>query len=166
MTADATFTREPAAINEIEEKINTIPPLLIAKNKEPDSGKELSSSSLDSHDSVTISTELSNEKTKAEDSSLPQDEIPSIPITLDILHSLNEHDQSKTPGSRRNSMQDLAKENGIESREDPPTQSRERKALEVELVKCIEEFRKIRIPVVFPNKKRHWQNELLRKYDL
>ncbi|KAM3912380.1 BTB/POZ domain-containing protein KCTD12-like [Leptodactylus fuscus] len=157
-------THEP----EIEEKIDIIPPLLRAKKQEPDSGNELSSSSLDSHDSATVSTDLSSEKnlSKTGDFSLPHDENPSPLITLDLSYSLQEHDKSKTPGSRRNSMQEVAKENGIESCEDPPTQSEERKSLEVELVKCIEEYRKIRIPVVFPNKKRHWQNELLKKYKL
>uniref|UniRef100_A0A8C0QPT6 BTB domain-containing protein n=1 Tax=Chelonoidis abingdonii TaxID=106734 RepID=A0A8C0QPT6_CHEAB len=38
------------------------------------------------------------------------------------------------------------------------------KALESELGKCIEDFRKIKIPVSFPNKKRQWQSELLKKY--
>lgn len=156
------------AVNETEEKIDPIPSLLIAKKHEPDSGNELSSSSLDSHDSATVSTELTSEKnlSKTNDFSLPHDQSPPCPITLDLSHSLKEHDQDKTTGSRKNSMQDVAKENGLESCEDQPAQSEERKALKGELVKCIEEFQKIRIPVVFPNKKRNWQNELLRKYEL
>ncbi|XP_059339229.1 spore coat protein SP96-like [Ammospiza nelsoni] len=44
--------------------------------------------------------------------------------------------------------------------------SEERQALQSELGKCIEEFRRIRIPAAFPNKKRQWQSELLRKYQL
>ncbi|XP_056396324.1 BTB/POZ domain-containing protein KCTD12-like isoform X2 [Hyla sarda] len=162
-----TATREPA-IHEIEEKIDAIPPLLIEKKQEPDSGNELSSSSLDSHDSPTVSTELPSEKnvSKTNDIFFPYDKSLPCPTTLDLSHSLKEHDQTKTPESRRNSLQEVEKENGIESCGDPPVQSKEIKALEVELVKCIEEFKKIRIPVMFPNKKRHWQNELLRKYKL
>ncbi|MEQ2235655.1 hypothetical protein ILYODFUR_004558 [Ilyodon furcidens] len=41
----------------------------------------------------------------------------------------------------------------------------ERKMLEQDLKKCIEEFKKIRLPTVFPDRKRHWQNDLLKKYD-
>ncbi|XP_047209206.1 formin-like protein 5, partial [Girardinichthys multiradiatus] len=41
----------------------------------------------------------------------------------------------------------------------------ERKMLEEDLKKCIEEFKKIRLPTVFPDRKRHWQNDLLKKYD-
>ncbi|XP_069800087.1 BTB/POZ domain-containing protein KCTD8-like [Dendropsophus ebraccatus] len=164
---DVTATQEPA-INETEEKIDTLTPLLIKKKQEPDSGNELSSSSIDSHDSATISTEFSGEKniSMTNDFSFPHDKSPPCSAIQDLSHSMKEHDQTKAPGSRRNSMQEVTKENGIESCEDTPVQSEERKALEVELSKCIEEFRKIRIPVVFPNKKRHWQNELLRKYKL
>ncbi|XP_026214151.1 allergen Asp f 7 homolog [Anabas testudineus] len=41
----------------------------------------------------------------------------------------------------------------------------EKKMLEEELKKCIEDFRKIRLPRVFPDRKRHWQNDLLKKYN-
>ncbi|XP_073429146.1 BTB/POZ domain-containing protein KCTD8-like [Dendrobates tinctorius] len=161
-----TATNEPGT-DEKEEKMDTVTPLQ-AKNHEPDSGNELSSSSLDSHDSASASTELPSESNipKTDDFSVSHDESPSPTITLELSNSLKEHDQSKTSGSRRNSMQDVAKENGVKSCEDPLAHSEERKSLEVELIKCIEEFRKIRIPVVFPNKKRNWQNELLRKYEL
>ncbi|XP_076877163.1 uncharacterized protein LOC143526575 [Brachyhypopomus gauderio] len=46
---------------------------------------------------------------------------------------------------------------------DPEEQ--ERKLMEDELKKCIEDFRKIRIPKLFPDRKRHWQSDLLKKYD-
>ncbi|XP_073495689.1 BTB/POZ domain-containing protein KCTD12-like [Phyllobates terribilis] len=161
-----TTTKEPAT-DEREEKTDTVTPLL-AQNQEPDSGNELSSSSLDSHDSAAVCTERPSESNlpKTDDFSLTHDESPSPTITLELSNSLKEHDQSKTSGSRRNSMQDVAKENGVKSCEDPLAHSEERKSLEVELIKCIEEFQKIRIPMVFPNKKRHWQNELLMKYEL
>ncbi|PWA23591.1 hypothetical protein CCH79_00005885 [Gambusia affinis] len=41
----------------------------------------------------------------------------------------------------------------------------ERKLLEEDLKKCIEDFKKIRLPTVFPDRKRHWQNDLLKKYN-
>ncbi|KAM9412716.1 uncharacterized protein ACWYII_024853 [Salvelinus alpinus] len=41
----------------------------------------------------------------------------------------------------------------------------ERKGMEEDLKKCIEDFRKIKVPKVFPDKKRHWQSDLLKKYD-
>ncbi|XP_041845678.1 formin-like protein 3 [Melanotaenia boesemani] len=41
----------------------------------------------------------------------------------------------------------------------------ERKMLEEDLKKCIEEFKKIRLPTVFPDRKRHWQSDLLKKYN-
>ncbi|XP_077588952.1 BTB/POZ domain-containing protein KCTD12b [Stigmatopora nigra] len=41
----------------------------------------------------------------------------------------------------------------------------ERKMLEEDLKKCIDDFKKIRMPKVFPDRKRHWQNDLLKKYN-
>ncbi|KAM3613183.1 uncharacterized protein V6R79_022143 [Siganus canaliculatus] len=48
---------------------------------------------------------------------------------------------------------------GVEEDED------ERKLLEEDLKKCIEDFKKIRLPREFPDRKRHWQNDLLKKYN-
>uniref|UniRef100_A0A8V5G6D2 Uncharacterized protein n=1 Tax=Melopsittacus undulatus TaxID=13146 RepID=A0A8V5G6D2_MELUD len=56
--------------------------------------------------------------------------------------------------------------NGVEVSPAMVVVSEERRAMETELGKCIEDFRKIKIPVAFPNKKRQWQSELLRKYQL
>ncbi|XP_070692848.1 uncharacterized protein [Pempheris klunzingeri] len=57
-----------------------------------------------------------------------------------------------------------AKENG-----GPPPgvdeDEEERKLLEEDLKKCIDDFKKIRLPTVFPDRKRHWQNDLLKKYN-
>ncbi|KAK9517910.1 hypothetical protein VZT92_023243 [Zoarces viviparus] len=41
----------------------------------------------------------------------------------------------------------------------------EKKMLEEDLKKCIEDFKKIRLPREFPDRKRHWQNNLLKKYN-
>ncbi|XP_034546242.1 proline-rich receptor-like protein kinase PERK13 [Notolabrus celidotus] len=48
---------------------------------------------------------------------------------------------------------------GIEEEEE------ERKLLEEDLKKCIDDFKKIRLPSVFPDRKRHWQSDLLKKYN-
>lgn len=37
--------------------------------------------------------------------------------------------------------------------------------LEEDLKKCIEDFKKIRLPRVFPDRKRNWQSDLLKKYN-
>ncbi|XP_053091752.1 BTB/POZ domain-containing protein KCTD16-like [Pangasianodon hypophthalmus] len=55
------------------------------------------------------------------------------------------------------------KQNGGSSAQDP--EDKEKKIMEEELKKCIEDFRKIRIPKLFPDRKRHWQNDLLKKYN-
>ncbi|XP_078067673.1 uncharacterized protein LOC144492921 [Mustelus asterias] len=42
----------------------------------------------------------------------------------------------------------------------------EKQTLEAELQKCIEDLKKLKIPSTFLKKQRHWQNELLKKYDV
>ncbi|XP_016305723.1 BTB/POZ domain-containing protein KCTD8 [Sinocyclocheilus anshuiensis] len=42
----------------------------------------------------------------------------------------------------------------------------ERPSVEEEMKQCIRDFRKIKIPPAFPERKRQWQSELLQKYDL
>ncbi|XP_032383826.1 BTB/POZ domain-containing protein KCTD12b isoform X1 [Etheostoma spectabile] len=41
----------------------------------------------------------------------------------------------------------------------------EKKMLEEDLKKCIDDFKKIRLPTEFPDRKRHWQSDLLKKYN-
>ncbi|KAK5897254.1 hypothetical protein CesoFtcFv8_010331 [Champsocephalus esox] len=41
----------------------------------------------------------------------------------------------------------------------------ERKTLEDDLKRCIDDFKKIRLPRQFPDRKRHWQSDLLKKYN-
>uniref|UniRef100_A0A8V5G6C7 Uncharacterized protein n=1 Tax=Melopsittacus undulatus TaxID=13146 RepID=A0A8V5G6C7_MELUD len=78
------------------------------------------------------------------------EESPARPNTLDLSKSLKKLEEVKQTGQRPTSDHASVKENGVET----------------ELGKCIEDFRKIKIPVAFPNKKRQWQSELLRKYQL
>ncbi|KFQ39433.1 BTB/POZ domain-containing protein KCTD8, partial [Mesitornis unicolor] len=96
------------------------------------------------------------------------EECPARPNTLDFSKSLKKIEEVKQMGQRRNSDQAAVKENGVEVSPATvvPAVSEERRALETELGKCIEDFRKIKIPLAFPNKKRQWQSELLKKYQL
>lgn len=98
-------------------------------------------------------------------------ECPARPNTLDFSKSLKKLEEVKQMGQRRNSDHATVKENGVEvspaaTATATAAVSEERRALESELGKCIEDFRKIKIPVAFPNKKRQWQSELLKKYQL
>ncbi|XP_036404199.1 BTB/POZ domain-containing protein KCTD8-like [Megalops cyprinoides] len=56
-----------------------------------------------------------------------------------------------------------AKVNGCPLGQDP--EEEERKIMEEELKKCIDDFKKIRIPKFFPDRKRYWQTDLLKKYN-
>uniref|UniRef100_A0A8C0E9A7 BTB domain-containing protein n=1 Tax=Bubo bubo TaxID=30461 RepID=A0A8C0E9A7_BUBBB len=93
------------------------------------------------------------------------EECRARPNTLDFSKSLKKLEEVKKTGQRRNSNHMAVKENGVEV-SPAAAVSKERRALESELGKCIEDFHKIKIPVAFPNKKRQWQSELLQKYQL
>ncbi|XP_060126568.1 uncharacterized protein LOC132591543 [Zootoca vivipara] len=80
----------------------------------------------------------------------PEECIPPRPTTLDFSKPLQKLEEAKQVG---------VEENGLERGE-------ERKALQSELGKCIEDFRRIQVPASFPDKKRAWQSELLQKYQL
>nr|XP_023967474.1 uncharacterized protein LOC101937411 [Chrysemys picta bellii] len=143
-----------------------------------DSSYDFSTSSLDSRcepDLVPVTGDsLPDKGPQSEDgdpgstASLPwpelPDECPPRPNTLDFSNSLKFLEEVKQMGQRRNSDHLNIQENGVESCPEAPPISEERRALESELGKCIEDFRKIKIPVSFPNKKRQWQSELLKKY--
>ncbi|KAI5104938.1 potassium channel tetramerization domain containing 12b isoform X1 [Silurus meridionalis] len=55
------------------------------------------------------------------------------------------------------------KENGGSTSQEPA--DKEKKIMEDELKKCIDDFHRIRIPKLFPDRKRNWQNDLLKKYN-
>ncbi|XP_034636841.1 uncharacterized protein LOC117882552 [Trachemys scripta elegans] len=143
-----------------------------------DSSYDFSTSSLDSRcepDMVLVTGDSLPDKgpqSEAGDpgstASLPwpelPDECPPRPNTLDFSNSLKFLEEVKQMGQRRNSDHLNIQENGVESCPEAPPVSEERRALESELGKCIEDFRKIKIPISFPNKKRQWQSELLKKY--
>ncbi|KFV72235.1 BTB/POZ domain-containing protein KCTD8, partial [Struthio camelus australis] len=94
------------------------------------------------------------------------EECPPCPQTLDFSKSFKKLEEVKQMGQRSNSDNSNVKENGVEGGPEAAAMSEERKALASELGKCIEDFRKIKIPAAFPNKKRQWQSELLKKYHL
>lgn len=147
----------------------------------PGGGDDLAISSMSSHgepnpapavDETLLSREPQAEvKDPSPTNSLPwpeaPEECPARPNTLDFSKSLKKLEEVKQTGQRRNSDHAAVKENGVEvSPAAVAVVSEERRALESELGKCIEDFRKIKIPVTFPNKKRQWQSELLKKYQL
>lgn len=86
--------------------------------------------------------------------------IPSLPLTPPPAES----PQRPTNLHLKTLPRLLPRENG-----GPPTalneDEEERKMLEEDLKKCIDDYKKIRLPRVFPDRKRHWQNDLLKKYN-
>ncbi|XP_062416788.1 uncharacterized protein LOC119211153 [Pungitius pungitius] len=54
---------------------------------------------------------------------------------------------------------------GPPPRLDEEEEQEEKRMLEEDLKKCIEDFKKIRLPREFPDRKRHWQSSLLKKYN-
>uniref|UniRef100_H9GBE0 BTB domain-containing protein n=1 Tax=Anolis carolinensis TaxID=28377 RepID=H9GBE0_ANOCA len=97
---------------------------------------------------------------------VPEECGPQRPTTLDFSKPLKRLEEVKQAGQRRNSDQASIKENGLESCPEAPPVDEEKTAMQSELGKCIADFRRIKIPNSFPNRKRPWQNELLKKYQL
>ncbi|KAM6057176.1 uncharacterized protein LJ206_015330 [Theristicus caerulescens] len=147
----------------------------------PSCGDNFATSSTSNHDEPSLAPDADetlpgrDPQSEARDpsraDSLPwpeaPEECPARPNTLDFSKSLKKLEEVKKTGQRQNSDHAAVKENGVEvSPAAAAAVSEERRALESELGKCIEDFRKIKIPVAFPNKKRQWQSELLKKYQL
>ncbi|XP_043348098.1 BTB/POZ domain-containing protein KCTD8-like isoform X2 [Dermochelys coriacea] len=143
-----------------------------------DSSYDFSTSSLDSHcepdlalapgDSLPDKGPQLESGDPSSTASLPwlqlPEECPPQPSTLDFSNSLKFLEEVKQTGQKRNSDHSNIQENGVERCPEASSVSEERRALESELGKCIEDFKKIKIPISFPNKKRQWQSELLKKY--
>ncbi|XDV37678.1 hypothetical protein PO909_007242 [Leuciscus waleckii] len=75
------------------------------------------------------------------------------------------------PDKRRNSELFQSLTSGVGPREGGGSGLTRRKTLErpnaeEEMKECIRDFRKIKIPPAFPERKRQWQSELLQKYGL
>ncbi|KAM4710503.1 BTB/POZ domain-containing protein KCTD8 [Discoglossus pictus] len=119
---------------------------------------ELSTSSCDSH---------SEASTPQENTSVLQQSTPHQPntLTLDRPSKKNQVHWVQPPEKRRNS--ELFQTLISKSRETNLSKRKvcEKPSVEEEMQKCIQEFKKIKIPDYFPEKKRPWQMELLEKYD-
>ncbi|KAM8939681.1 BTB/POZ domain-containing protein KCTD8 isoform 1-T1 [Pelodytes ibericus] len=120
---------------------------------------ELSSSSCDSH---------SEASTPQENTSVLPQSTPHQPktLTLDRPSKKNQVQWVQPPDKRRNS--ELFQTLISKSRETNLSKRKvcEKPSVEEEMKKCIQEFKKIKIPDYFPEKKRPWQMELLDKYDV
>ncbi|KAG1940239.1 BTB/POZ domain-containing protein KCTD12b [Pimephales promelas] len=84
---------------------------------------------------------------------------PARPTTL----SLKTLPRPTVTNTMTSATTSITRENGGPICKDP--EEDEKKVMEEELKKCIEDFRKIRIPKLFPDRKRHWQSDLLKKYE-
>ncbi|KAG8591773.1 hypothetical protein GDO81_000302 [Engystomops pustulosus] len=87
-------------------------------------------------------------------------------LTLDRSSKKNTVQWVPQPDKRRNSelfqsLMSKSRDNNLSKRK-----VCEKPSIEEEMKRCIQEFKKIKIPDYFPEKKRPWQMELLEKYDL
>ncbi|XP_044148445.1 BTB/POZ domain-containing protein KCTD8 [Bufo gargarizans] len=119
---------------------------------------ELSTSSCDSQ---------SEASTPQENTSVLQQSSSHQPstLTLDRPSKKNHVQWVPPPDKRRNSelfqsLMSKSRDNNLSKRK-----VCEKPSIEEEMKKCIQEFKKIKIPDYFPDKKRPWQMELLEKYD-
>ncbi|CAN2388486.1 BTB POZ domain-containing protein [Pristimantis euphronides] len=120
---------------------------------------ELSTSSCDSQSEASTPQENTS---ALQQSSSHQ---PST-LTLDRPSKKNQVQWVPPPDKRRNSelfqsLMSKSRDNNLSKRK-----VCEKPSIEEEMKKCIQEFKKIKIPDYFPEKKRPWQMELLEKYDL
>ncbi|XP_073439540.1 BTB/POZ domain-containing protein KCTD8 [Dendrobates tinctorius] len=120
---------------------------------------ELSTSSCDSQ---------SEASTPQENTSVLQQSSSHQPstLTLDRQSKKNQVQWVPPADKRRNSelfqsLMSKSRDNNLSKRK-----VSEKPSIEEEMKKCIQEFKKIKIPDYFPEKKRPWQMELLEKYDL
>ncbi|XP_051823888.1 BTB/POZ domain-containing protein KCTD12-like isoform X2 [Antechinus flavipes] len=89
---------------------------------------------------------------------------PSRPESNNYCQPFKRVRKVKQSTQRWNSEDSSVPETVLDDESDRDQVSEERRRMAMELDKCIEEFRKIKIPCTFPNKKRPWQSELLQKY--
>ncbi|XP_039623560.1 uncharacterized protein LOC120538180 [Polypterus senegalus] len=87
---------------------------------------------------------------------------PIRPTTLPLNQLCNSRQEKGIADLQESSQRHQNCENG--ARSDEP-EADEKRILEEELKKCIEDFKRIKIPTLFPDRKRHWQSDLLKKYN-
>ncbi|XP_030622125.1 BTB/POZ domain-containing protein KCTD8 isoform X2 [Chanos chanos] len=135
----------------------------------------------------TSSSETHSEATSPQDSSAPHGEVVGGSLApCGALQSVSRPPSTLTlgrppkkgssvqwmelPDKRRNSELFQSLTSGVGPRDGGGGLSRrktlERPSAEEEMKQCIRDFRKIKIPQAFPERKRQWQSELLQKYGL
>lgn len=136
------------------------------QEKLPDKGNE-SGTSL--NELSTSSSETHSEITSPQDniSCAPQasSQQPST-LTLDRPSKKVSVQWMPQPDKRRNSelfqtLMSAPRETNLNKK-----RASEKLSVEEEMKKCIQDFKQIKIPADFPERKRQWQSELLQKYEL
>ncbi|GCC18122.1 hypothetical protein chiPu_0017808 [Chiloscyllium punctatum] len=120
------------------------------------------------HDDVQrIQEDVMNTGSEAMTKSLQ--EPPQRATTLE----LNDMQNTQESDDKTVQKQDINKEGNINqssldktTEHDQNKNNDEKQTLEAELQKCIDDLKKLKIPSTFLKKQRHWQNELLKKYDM
>ncbi|XP_067853088.1 enolase-phosphatase E1-like [Heptranchias perlo] len=121
----------------------------------------------DCNDIITSSTEncsevntgsgVMNKNFQERPTTLELDDVQRIQRNEDkVLHQQKTNNQANTNQSSLGNTTEL----------DQSKNNDEKQTLEAELQKCIEDLKKLKIPSTFLKKQRHWQNELLKKYDV
>ncbi|XP_048406673.2 BTB/POZ domain-containing protein KCTD8-like isoform X1 [Stegostoma tigrinum] len=121
---------------------------------------ELSSSSCESQSEASTPQQ---ENVALESQSAPPQ--PST-LTLDRPSKKTPIQWMQQPDKRRNSELFQTLMNNSRDASLCKKKISEKLSVEEEMKKCIQDFRKIKIPVQFPERKRPWQSELLQKYGL
>uniref|UniRef100_A0AAV2MJ45 Potassium channel tetramerisation domain containing 12b n=1 Tax=Knipowitschia caucasica TaxID=637954 RepID=A0AAV2MJ45_KNICA len=104
---------------------------------------------------------------------LPPDRPPPLPAKPLSMSSASPTKRSipteSTQRPKTLNLKTLPRPSAKENGGGPPSglceDEEERKMMEEDLKKCIEDFKKIRLPKKFPDRKRHWQSDLLKKYN-
>ncbi|XP_038647227.1 BTB/POZ domain-containing protein KCTD8-like isoform X1 [Scyliorhinus canicula] len=127
-------------------------------------------------ESGTSCNELSSSSCESQsEASTPQENVPcaaqsaaSQPntLTLDRPFKKAPVQWMQQPDKRRNSELFQTLMNNSRDSSLCKKKISEKLSAEDEMKKCIQDFRKIKIPVQFPERKRPWQSELLHKYGL
>lgn len=120
---------------------------------------ELSTSSCDSQ---------SEASTPQENTSVLQQSSSHQPSTLTLDRPSKKSQVQWVPPADKRRNSELFQSLMSKSRDNNLSKRKvcEKPSIEEEMKKCIQEFKKIKIPDYFPEKKRPWQMELLEKYDL
>ncbi|XP_072920833.1 BTB/POZ domain-containing protein KCTD8-like isoform X1 [Hemitrygon akajei] len=139
------------------------------ESRKPDKAEKGMESGTSCNELSTSSCESQSEaSTPQENGAAASQPTPSQPntLTLDRPSKKTPVQWLQQPDKRRNS--ELFQTLMNNSRESSLCKKKinEKLSVEDEMKKCIQDFRNIKIPVQFPERKRPWQSELLQKYGL